>query len=199
MPEKMSLTRVWAPKPTATPTTPAPASSGPIWTPIEDSAISTAVTPITTSRTLRRIGSSVRSRAWRRASSAAIGSSAGATCSRLSIAVRARCHTKSATSRIAATLKVARTIRVASVSPVASATRSKPSAQASASTLPMISRARMPRSMQIARTLIEPSGRRSGSMRRNAATRVWTGCRTNGSAQATATNQKAAVAAAPRR
>ena len=44
MPLMMSFTRVCEPKPMATPTTPAPAISGPIWTPSADSAISTAVT-----------------------------------------------------------------------------------------------------------------------------------------------------------
>src|SRR5215471_8964691 len=58
-----------APKPMATPTTPAPAISGPIWTPNAASAIIAATTMTTTNRTLRKIGSNVRRRARRRASS----------------------------------------------------------------------------------------------------------------------------------
>ena len=143
--------------------------------------------------------SKVRSRARRRASSVSIGPCSSAVCSRLSIAVLARCHTKSATSPMTATLNAPRTIRVNKVSPVATSTRSKSRAQASASTVPMISKARMPRSRQIAGMLIDPSGRRSGSMRRKDATRVWTGWSTNGSAPATARIQKAAVAVALRR
>ena len=48
MPEMMSLTRVCEPKPTATPTTPAPAIRGAICTPSADSAIRIAVTASTT-------------------------------------------------------------------------------------------------------------------------------------------------------
>ena len=63
MPEITSLTRVWAPNPTATPTTLAPAINGPISTPSEDSAISPARTAISTKKMLRKIGRRVRRRA----------------------------------------------------------------------------------------------------------------------------------------
>ena len=54
MPEMTSLTRVCEPKPMATPTTPAPAISGPTSMPSAESAISTAITASTTNSTLRR-------------------------------------------------------------------------------------------------------------------------------------------------
>ena len=59
----MSRTSVWAPKPMATPTTPAPASSGPTSMPSADSAVSTTITMSAAATVLRTIGSSVRSRA----------------------------------------------------------------------------------------------------------------------------------------
>ena len=67
-PRITSLTSVCAPKPTATPTTPAPAISGPICTPMADRAISAAMTRKTMNRMLRRIGRSVRIRERRLAS-----------------------------------------------------------------------------------------------------------------------------------
>src|SRR3954454_20757322 len=73
MPEMMSLTSVWAPKPTAMPTTPAPASSGPTCTPRAESAIMPAVTVRATKPMLRRMGSRVSSRERRRDSSGGRG------------------------------------------------------------------------------------------------------------------------------
>src|SRR6266446_1736622 len=61
MPAMTSRTKVCAPKPIATPTTLNPAINGPISTPIAASAISTATAMTTTNRTLRKIGSNVRS------------------------------------------------------------------------------------------------------------------------------------------
>ena len=69
MPAMTSRTKVCAPKPIATPTTLAPAISGPISTPNSASAIIAATAMTRTNRTLRKIGSSVCSRARRRASS----------------------------------------------------------------------------------------------------------------------------------
>ena len=50
-PEKMSLIRVWAPKPMARPTTPAPANNGPISTPISDSEVTEILSLMTDSET----------------------------------------------------------------------------------------------------------------------------------------------------
>ena len=58
-----SLTSVCEPNPTARPTTPAPASSGPIFTPISDSTIKPTIVETTTSRALRNRGSRVFARA----------------------------------------------------------------------------------------------------------------------------------------
>ena len=66
MPLMMSRTRVWAPKPMATPTTLAPATSGPMSTPSAASAIITTITSSTMKSRLRKIGSRVFIRAWRR-------------------------------------------------------------------------------------------------------------------------------------
>ena len=62
-----SCTRRWLPKASATPNTPAPASSGAMLMPISDSTISPTKTQIATSRAERNIGSKVRSRAERAA------------------------------------------------------------------------------------------------------------------------------------
>ena len=78
MPLMTSLTSVCAPKPTATPTTPAPAMSGPISTPRAESAVRPAMTAMTTRRILRKIGSRVRMRAWRTALSVPISAGAAA-------------------------------------------------------------------------------------------------------------------------
>ena len=65
MPAITSLTSVCAPKPIATPTTPAPAISGPISTPSEDSTISSPMITIAANSMFWKIGSSVRTRACR--------------------------------------------------------------------------------------------------------------------------------------
>ena len=62
MPVMKSLTRVWAPKPTASPATPAPASKGPMLTPNSDKITMPVMTPINTNRALRISGSKVRAR-----------------------------------------------------------------------------------------------------------------------------------------
>ena len=62
-PVMMSFTRVCAPKEMARPTTPAPAISGPMSTPISDRESSRAMTRITTVEAFRNSWNSVRSRA----------------------------------------------------------------------------------------------------------------------------------------
>jgi hypothetical protein len=67
-----SSTSAWLPKPTATPTTPAPASSGAMSVPICDSTISEVITTMTHKRAVRSSGSKVRTRVRRGASLASI-------------------------------------------------------------------------------------------------------------------------------
>ena len=67
MPVIRSRTSVCEPKPIATPTMPAPASSGPMFTPISDSTIMPATITMVIDSVVRSSGSSVRSRAERAA------------------------------------------------------------------------------------------------------------------------------------
>ena len=67
MPVIRSCTSFCEPKPIATPTMPAPASSGPMFTPISDSTIMPATITMVISSVVRSSGSSVRSRAERAA------------------------------------------------------------------------------------------------------------------------------------
>ncbi|MNP13017.1 hypothetical protein D3C76_1052800 [compost metagenome] len=63
MPVMMSFTSVWEPKEIASPSAPAPASSGAIFTPISDSTIMMVMVLITTASALRNSVNSVRARA----------------------------------------------------------------------------------------------------------------------------------------
>ena len=67
MPVIRSWTSFWDPKPTATPTMPAPASSGPMLRPISDSTIMPPTIRMVISSEVRSSGSSVRKRAHRAA------------------------------------------------------------------------------------------------------------------------------------
>ncbi len=62
MPDKKSRTRFWAPNPTATPTIPAPAKSGPNWNPSSPNAIRTATVQMTNAATLPRSAPTVSAR-----------------------------------------------------------------------------------------------------------------------------------------
>ena len=59
MPDRMSRTSAWAPKPIAMPTTPAPANSGPMFTPSADSTIITTIANSTTRTLVRNSGTRV--------------------------------------------------------------------------------------------------------------------------------------------
>ncbi len=65
MPVMRSCTSFCEPKPIATPTIPAPASSGAVFTPISLKTISTTITRMVMSSVVRNNGSNVRSRAER--------------------------------------------------------------------------------------------------------------------------------------
>ena len=62
MPETMSRTSAWAPKPMAMPTTPAPASNGPMSTPSDDTMIMPTMVTSVMKRNLRTSGRRVCSR-----------------------------------------------------------------------------------------------------------------------------------------
>ena len=64
MPETISRTSDCAPNPIARPTTPAPASKGPISTPSADNIVSVAITAITANKNERNTGASVDQRPW---------------------------------------------------------------------------------------------------------------------------------------
>ena len=124
MPLMMSLTTVCAPKPTATPTTPAPAMSGPISMPRAESAISPAMTTMTTRRMLRKIGSKVRIRACRTAASLPIVCGPPVSSSFAAITALTTCQMKSATMSTTTLVRAPRTRRVAMVSRSVRATTS---------------------------------------------------------------------------
>ena len=67
MPERKSFTRLWAPKPSATPAIPAPAMSGPSWTPNSPRTTSTTRVPMTALAMLRRTAPMVSARCRARA------------------------------------------------------------------------------------------------------------------------------------
>ena len=195
MPEMMSFTSVCAPKPTATPTTPAPAINGPIWTPIADSAISAAMTRKTMKRMLRSMGRSVRMRDRRLTS---LGSAALApelvTWMRWSMRVRTTCQAKSATSRIRMPLNSPRSSRVTVVSVAVREFRSIPQPHARSRMAPTIRTALAPRSSAAASKLGGPLvfGAPGG-------VRIWFTDRSTtltaaGRAAATATSQNAFMA-----
>ena len=126
MPLMMSLTKVCAPNPIATPTTPAPAISGPISIPMEDSVIKPAMTMRTMNSTFRRMGRSVRSRDCRRACSLSGSAGSRVWVSLRSMAALMRCHAKSAISTITMALKAPRRSRVGRVLRPESSIRSMP-------------------------------------------------------------------------
>ena len=117
MPLMMSRTSVCAPKPRATPTTPAPAISGPISTPSAESAIMIATAKTTMAMMLRKIGSRVLSRARRRASSSSTGPSLWASASLRSMIARRIRQIRSATRPITTALARPRVRRVHTESP----------------------------------------------------------------------------------
>ena len=66
IPDRKSFTRFCAPKPSATPTIPAPAMKGPSWKPISPRMSISASTPITSEATLRSSEPTVSARCRRR-------------------------------------------------------------------------------------------------------------------------------------
>ncbi len=74
MPDRKSLTSVCAPKPTATPTIPALASSGPIGSPITSRTMRNATLRMTPVVTLRRTDDIVSARCLRRSDSSGLAS-----------------------------------------------------------------------------------------------------------------------------